>query len=339
VINRNEDQTTSDVFTRRARVQLAGDLGDWSYKASYNLTDGGSVYVLHASYKGFGKLARITLGQQKEYFGLEESGSSKWVTAIERSMPSNAFGGGKNVGIRLHGANDFLTYNIGIYRESIDANDGALDRAVTGRFVIRPFSGKRKLLHIGAGFSTRRGQFDALSARLGVRGGEDKTANEIEANYRGQNFASDSKAWNLETAAIWGRLHFMAEYFDAELSGAGTAPNIEANGNYFQVGWTLTGERRRYKSSVAAMSEIVPKGRGGAWEVFARVDNLDLTDTTIDSAIDIDGGQARSATFGLNWYASDSIKVALNAVRVETDLPFNGRDSGSAIVARVQFVF
>ncbi len=338
VINKSEDETESDFFTRRARLSVSGKAKDWSYKFSYNFTDDGSVDVLSIAYNGLGKMLRLTIGQQKEYFGLEEAGSSKWTTGIERSMPSNGFTFGKNVGLSVRGANKFVTYSLGTFQENIEASGNELDHAVTGRLVIRPLKTKDTILHLGAGFSKRRGQFDSLSARLGVRGGEEKTANSVGVEYDGA-VARDLQAWNLEAAAILGRYHIMAEYFDVELIAADTVPSISATGYYFQFGWSLTGERRKYKTSSGAMDVISSDRRGGAWEVFGRIDNLDVNDNQSTPLIDIDGGTGMTATIGLNWYATDSIKLAVNFVRAQTDRTIGGRDNGSAIAARLQYVF
>lgn len=339
VINRVEDETGSDIFFRRARLQIDGKAKDWAYKASYNLTDTGSIDVLLVSYEGWNKMAELTFGQQKENFGLENTGSSKWITAIERSMPANAFSVGKNVGVKLHGANDLITYSVGAFKESVDADDNSLDYALTGRLVVRPLNTKDAVVHLGAGFTTRDGEFDALDARLGVRGGEAGTANQIEAQYD-EGVADESQAWNLEAAAIFGPYHIMAEYLAGELRAADDEPDIEATGYYLQAGWIVTGERRAYKTSNGSLDKVSPNDkRSGAWEVFARYDNLDVTDTEVSQLVDIDGGKGHSATLGVNWYSGSNIKVALNYIHAKTDSEIGGEDGGDAVALRLQYVF
>ncbi len=248
VINKVEGETGSDIFFRRARIRIHGQANGWGYKASYNLIDGGSIDQLNISYEGWGDTVELTFGQQKENFGLEDTGSSKWITAIERSMPSNAFSIDKNIGVQLHGATDLVTYSVGAFKESIDADDNSLDYGLTGRLVVRPVYTDDLLIHLGAGFSTRDGELDSFGSRLGVRGGEDKTANQIAAEYDDSDaFDDELQLWNLEVEALFGPYHFMAEYFSGELQGIDATPDIEASGYYLQTGWVVTGESRDYK--------------------------------------------------------------------------------------------
>lgn len=338
VINTAEGETGSDLWFRRARLEIKGKAKDWSYLMSYNLTGSGSIDQLHASYNGFGKLTKLTIGQQKEGFGLDDTGSSKWITGIERSLASDAFDTGNNLGIKLHGSTDMISYSVGAYKESIDADDNSLDTSFTGRFVFRPIVNDDLLVHLGAGFSLRDGEFDSLGARLGVRGGEDKTANRSRVRYAGGLSGDEQQSINLEAAATFGQAHVQAEYFSSEVSGA-AAPDLEVDGYYLQFGWVLTGENRGYKNGSGVFDKIKPSGPGGAWELFARYDVLDVSGTETDPSITVDGGDADIFTLGANWYINSNAKLSLNYVTSETDQPINGEDDGDAIVARLQFVF
>ncbi|MGE3295925.1 MAG: OprO/OprP family phosphate-selective porin [Porticoccaceae bacterium] len=330
----------SDIFFRRARLELAGHYQDWAYEIAYNLTDSGSIDQLHTTYTGFGKLALLTFGQQKENFGLEDTGSSKWITAMERSLPANAFDTGNNVGVKLHGANDLVTYSAGIFKQDLDG-EHELDTAATGRLVVRPMYGKDGLIHLGIGYTTRESDghgFDAIESRLGVRGGSDGKATKVEAEYTGGAIADEMEVWNAELAASFGPFHAMAEYFDGELSGMGGAPDLDGEGYYVQVGYIVTGETRGYKTGIAAFDKVKPSGPGGAWEVFTRYDELDLGGNQ-DPLIDLSGDTGNTFTLGVNWYANELVKVALNYVHAETDEEIGGEDDGDALVARLQYAF
>ncbi len=339
VINTAEGETGSDLFFRRARIEVKGKAKDWSYLVSYNLTGGGSIDQLHASYNGWGKMSTLTIGEQKENFGLDDTGSSKWITGIERAMASDAFDTGNNLGLRLHGANNAFGYSLGVFKEAIEADDNSLDTAFTGRVVYRPIQNDNTLVHLGAGFTLRDGEFNSLGARLGVRGGEDGTANRSRVRYNGGISGDEQTAFNIEAAAVFGQAHVQAEYFSAEVSGS-AAPDLEADGYYLQIGWVLTGEQRSYKKGSGVFDKIKPANSGGAWEVFTRYDVLDHGGTTADAAIDFVGGEDASAlTLGANWYINSNSRLSLNYVSSETDQPINGQDDGDAIVARFQFTF
>jgi len=338
VINKEEGETGSDLFLRRGRIEMKGTIKDWAYEMSYNLTDSGSIDQLNTTYLGWGKTALLTFGQQKENIGLEDTGSSKWTTAMERSLPASAFDAGNTVGVKFHGATDLITYNLGVFKSAIDADDNSLDTAVTGRFVIRPVNTGDILLHLGAGYSMRDGEFDEIGARLGVRGGEDKTANKVKTEYSGV-MGDEMEFWNLEAAANLGSVHLMAEYFDGEVSGASNLPDLAADGYYLQAGWVITGEKRTYKNAIAAFDAVKPKGANGAWEVFARYDSLDVTGSDNSPLVSLTAEEAESITLGVNWYMSSAVKIALNYVHAETDVAINGEDDGDALTARLQVAF
>ncbi len=339
VINKAGDSDGSDIWFRRARLELSGHYDDWSYLMAYNLTEDGSIDQLNFGYGGWGDLANLTFGQQKEDFGLEDTGSSKWTTAIERSLPANAFDTGNNVGIKLSGSNNLLTYSLGVFKQDVDGQND-LDTATTGRFVIRPLNKESGLLHLGVGYTQRDSDngFDSIESRLGVRGGENKTATKVSAGYLG-GLADEMTAMNIELAASFGPVHVMAEYFDGELSGVGATPDLDADGYYAQVGWIVTGERRSYKNEIAAFDKVKPAGPGGAWEVFARYDELDFSDNEGAPLIKLAGTTGNTLTVGANWYVNEVVKASLNYIKADVDEAIKGEDDGSAIVARLQFAF
>lgn len=336
--------SADDFFFRRARLAIKGHAGDWKYGLSYNLgvddIDDG-VDQLKVTYTGFGKMFNITAGQQKEDFGLEDTGSSKWTTAMERSLVANAFDTGNNIGIKAHGSSDLLTYSLGVYKDGSD-DDRDMDTSVTGRLVVRPIYSKEAVLHLGAGFTQRDGDTrfnDDFDSRLGVRGGSDGGAQRFAPQFASGD-GDESSAYNVEFAYASGPLHIMAEYYSGELDAPESVPasdDLEVDGYYAQVGWILTGESRKYKTSSASFDKVKPKGDGGAWEVFARIDHMSADDGTNINLVG--GDDADVLTLGVNWYATPNVKMSLNYINAETDEEINGEDDGDAIAARLQYAF
>ncbi len=339
VINGVPGKDGSDIFFRRARLELEGKYQDWGYVMSYNLTDSGSIDLLNTSYMGWGPLAQITFGQQKEGFGMENTASDKWLPALERAMPSQAFDPGNTVGAQLHGSNDDITYSLGAYKQSIDSSDNKLNYAYTGRFVVRPIHDGTNILHLGAGYTTRDGDFTQLGARLGVRGGDAGNATRVRAKYTGTAIADGLDAWNAELAGSYGPVLITAEYFDGQISGVGAAPDVKAKGYYAQVAWVVTGESHTYKNDIGAFDKVKPAGAGGAWEVFARYDELDASDNKNVAPVQVFGQTGSTETVGVNWYANALVKVAFNYVHADTDKKISGEDSGDALVGRIQYAF
>jgi len=334
--NKGSDDWGSDLWFRRARIELAGKSGDWGYEAAYNLVDSGSIQDANISYEGWGSMFRVVAGQQKEDFGMEDTQSSKWITFIERSMPTNAFETGQSVGLKLTGANDALTYSVGVYRAAIDADDNSLDEAWTGRFVYRPIlADDGTLLHLGIGATLRNGSFEALGSRL-ARGGEDGNASKVQAAYTAGE-AEELLIYNFEAAGQLGSGHIAAEYFIAEASDNEAAGDMDAEGFYVELGYVLTGEQRGYKNAIAAFDKVKPASAGGAWELTARYDQLDVDND--DPLMKITGEVGSSYTVGLNWYATQLVKIMANYSYVEVDKEINDQDDGNVFSMRAQYAF
>jgi len=333
------DNTGSDTYFRRVRAELKGHTKDWSYNFYYNLNEESSrLDVINVTYNGWGDMLKLTMGKQKEGFGLDDSGSSKWTSAIERSIVSDAFDTGNNIGFMLHGHNDAITYNIGLFKEGSGANN-ELDLATTGRFVYRPFNENDNLLHLGVGFSNRSSNqgFDDFDGRLGVRGSEaGKTVNKAGVSFIDDIDGDTMNIYNLEAAGVFGAFHFMAEYFSGEISDLNNtaSSDLKVDGYSTLVGWFLTGERHTYKTKTAVFDKVKPNNKGGAWEVFARVDNLGG-----DTGANVIVNETDVITLGVNWYPTENVKIAFNYLNVKTDQPIGGEDDGNAFAARLQLAY
>lgn len=322
------------MFLRRARVELDGQLSDWAFHAGYNLVAHGSYDQVHVSYLGFGPHARLTFGQQKEGFGLDDSASANWVTGIERSISTMAFATGLHVGLKLHGGNERVSYAIGSWREDID-DSGPLDRALTGRFVVRPVSNDIWLVHLGVGATRRDGVPVDYGARLGIRGSEDgSAAGRVRAQLSGARGTRRDHV--VEFGLRRGPLHVLAEYFDGRIDPDGHARGIEARGGYLTLGYVLTGEQREYRDVDGVFGGIRPRADTGAWEVFLRLDRLDVRNGPPAA---VRGGLADGVTCGLNWYATAAIRVSADWQHVRVSRAVAGVDDGDAVLARLQFLF
>jgi phosphate-selective porin OprO/OprP len=98
--------------------------------------------------------------------------------------------------------------------------------------------------------------------------------------------------------------------------------NLESlgfGGGYVYAGFFLTDDTHPYDSANAEFGRVVPKAKGGAWEVAARFSTLDLDDK------DVEGGSAKIMTFGVNWYANPNIRVYLNYAHVDNSETARGR--------------
>jgi phosphate-selective porin OprO/OprP len=142
-----------DFSIRRARLYLSGNVNDWSYKMQFNVgnNNGGTPEDLYIRYNGWGKQAVVTVGKQKEPFGLEQLESSKDISYLERSAVTEAYAPGRQEGILFSGQRGDITYALGVFEDD-GANDGT---AVTGRVTYAPIKSADQVLHFGVAHSNR----------------------------------------------------------------------------------------------------------------------------------------------------------------------------------------
>ena len=93
----NEVADEDDFSIRRGRLYLSGNVSNWSYKVQFNVAnDNGATHEdLYIRYVGRGKQAVVTIGNQKEPFGLEPLESSKDISYLERSAVTEAYAPGR----------------------------------------------------------------------------------------------------------------------------------------------------------------------------------------------------------------------------------------------------
>ncbi len=309
----------SDSEVRRARLFAKGKIGsDWEAKIRADFKEDGSTKVDEAwvKFKGW-DFADLTIGTHKANFGLETQTSSKDITAIERTMSSNAFAIGNKKGIALGKANKDYTWGLGLY--DLGEEGGNIATGFTGRFTFSPINTKEEVFHIGAGFAKQRlagDVFKNADQRLEVHTADEKVGS---GSITGQSFTG----YNLEVAYSAGPFHTQAEYFDGEVDNGANDTSIE--GYYAQFGYIITGESRPY--SGGKFKRVSPKGKGGAWEVFGRY-----------SQYEPGQDEATAFTLGLNYYANNAIRVGVNYIM--GDLEEGGVDKdGNSIAVRLQYVF
>jgi len=295
---------TTDFDVRRARLFAKGHYGDWAYKAQFNIAEsgdgGGDAEDLYIRYTGFGKAANITVGKQKESFGLEELTSSKDISLLERSAMTEFYAPGRSAGIQLHGKGSNWTYGVGIFEADGDGGNDFDKTAITGRVTFAPINTGSTLVHLGAGVTRR----DA-----------DVSDDEVDT-------------YNVELAGAFGPFHAQAEYFDSEQG------QDETDGYYVQAGWIITGESRPYKDGTF---KRVKPGKDGAVEVVVRYEDGDGKYSDIGLASSQRDGEQTSV--GVNYYANNNVRLGLSYMDGEARGASGNTFEGDELRARLQFVF
>lgn len=220
---------------RRARIYVKGNVtNDWAYKLQFNI-DGSGFEDLYLQYKGWGKAAKLTIGNQRQNFGLEDQTSSNDISVLERTGLSELFAPGRSEGVTLAGdLGGGVNYSVGAFSEETDSGEEGEELAFAGRVTWAPVHTKTDLVHFGLAYL---------------------------------DDGNESDAFGIEAAAVSGPFHIQAEYADGTIDGQ------DADGFYVQAGYVLTGEVRPYKGG--SFKRVSPEGKAGAWEVVARYEDGD----------------------------------------------------------------
>ncbi len=323
---------SSEQQFRRARIYLSGTAWEhWDWKFQFDLEDADdssmSIEDAFIKYRDW-RPASVTIGQRKAPFSLSTLTSSKYITFIERSAPTDLFTsesigiGGRSPGITLENASKKHTLAGGFYlmrQRSESETDSIVERkiddgwGVTGRATWLPVSvSGKQLVHTGAAFGYKHYPNKRVN-RFRVRPGVSEGDRIVDSD---RAIAADN-FWgmNLEAATIWGPFAASAEYYYGDFDGTGITGNTDLEGFYVQGSYFLTGENRRYKNgafSSVKVKDPVGGGGWGGWEVGLRYSSTDL-----GAGIGADSGDVLTAA--LNWYVNNNMMFKLNYVKTFCD--------------------
>lgn len=281
----------------------------------------------------------VTIGNQQEPFGLEQFGSFRNTTFLERST-SSALAPSRSIGISSSDFRGPWIWSYGFF--TVGAKDETRQQrglALTGRlaYVLKTDSG---MYHLAADYSTRRyapNTDQSFSSAPEVA----LSSNDKFLNTHKIPDASQLQRYGLEAAHVDGPFSWQAEYMEAHLQRNEGLPPLHFRGWYAYASWMLTGENRDYRESNATFGKVVPHAAwnghgGGALEVAVRLSQTDLNDR------DILGGKETNLTLGVNWYLDKAVRLSANLVHaIELDKPGHAYDGKhpSALVGRLQYEF
>lgn len=312
---------------RRSRLSLAGTfMKDWQYRVEYEfatstaaLTD---AYVSYTAYKP----VLVTLGQFKPPFGMEALSQDKSATFMERALPFYLV---SPVIVRAPGAmlsSSGTNWNAagGVFGEPIgNGQSGDEGYGAAARASFAPFFTGSRIVHLGLSGQWRDPTQDNSSNATGPKFDTLRFRAKPESNILAQRFVdtgelADVKHYRfagVEFAAQYDALSLQSEYQQVKVT-RGQPGNLDFDTWYAQLAYTLTGEVRPYRVDRGVFEGIKPAknfARGGGWgafEVAARISELDLTDGPVT------GGRERNATAALSWYLNPLLRVSANVVKV-----------------------
>lgn len=317
------------------------------------------VNLAHVAYDfgAPGSHLRLNAGIIKPIFTLGDSTSSAALLFLERASVVNTATGGYGGGTSRPGAE--LTFE---RTEVLRAGDNLL---VSGAFTGRSTTGGNDGSHIVGRIAYRLWMDDASNVQIGgsaariLDSGDTRSialqdAPEIRVDGRaltgtGGLTYSGGTLWGLEASGSLRNVHVAAEYYGFGIDRPG-ASDPRFSGWYVEAGWMLTGETHPYlaeaeNNNIATFANPHPIGPWGAFEIAARYSTLDLDwrrgAAGSSCGLCVRGGEQKVWSFGLNWYASDNIRILLDYMRLDADrLDAAGTAIGrraDAVAARLQF--
>ncbi|HKJ22793.1 MAG TPA: porin [Gammaproteobacteria bacterium] len=320
----------SGLSVNNARLSLSGALPrDWRYLLEYDFAHRRIKYSW-MRYEGFAPV-RITVGQFKEPFSLEELTSTRFITFIERGLP-NALVAGYRIGVGAERRAGSWTADLGIFSTPTSGytvkTTGSGSWAVTGRFTWSPVSRKGALLHVGVDGSYRlAGNEHTFHVQQGPEAGRTEAYYLDTGSLTGVDHFATIGAEGAATVGAWS---VQAEYVQTNVARRRGDPSLTFHGAYGFASWFPTGESRHYQGG--RFSRVHPLRKAGALQLAARYSFLDLNSGPVA------GGRERDITLGANWYFSPYTRLMFNYIKVHARLA--GRmETPNIFLARLQSDF
>ena len=285
-------------------------------------------------------LYTVRVGKVKSPVGLErlQSGGSTMFT--ERAYPTE-LAANRDIGVMLVGDYDggVVSYTLGIFNGAADGRDAAAtdvddEKEIAGRVFFEPFRNSPGILQ-GLGFGVAGSSGDKTGTSVGTNGVlpqyRTPAINTLFQYVAGT--AAAGKHERLTAHGYWYRhgLGLMGEYIESsqEVTVPGGAAELTHAAWQVSAAYVLTGEDQTFRGVLKPKSSFVPGAPGfGAWELVARVTELDIDDDAFPLFANpaISASRARTYGAGVNWYLSPNAKIMLDYLQTE----FEGGAAGNA---------
>ncbi len=320
---------TAGTEFRRARLYVQGKVYETTtFRVEFDFANGAVAYKdVYFGLTGVPVLGTLSVGHQREPMSLEQLTSTTATTFMELSL-ADCLVPGRNMGLRADNSalDGRLFWGAGLFFDTDDSATGTMGPVLTARVagLLYEDAEAKRYFQIGASASHRKPHNETF--RFSTRP-EAHLAPKIADT---EDFEADSAGLGaLEAVFVAGPFSVQAEYmlFVAD-DASGRDPSF--SGGYVYASYFLTGESRPLAKSVFAKpkpAEIFPAKGAGAVELAARWSWLDLT------AGEVEGGDVKDATVGVNWYLSPLVKVMLNWVHARR------RHAGEVDVVEMRFQF
>lgn len=338
-----------DTEVRRLWLDLSGKFYGWGYKIegdfaglqddfSRDSVEAKDVYVT----RDF-KAGKLTLGQFKQHFTLDDRISSNYGVFMERSMFASSVAPLYRLGASWITARDGYTVAASVYSlESIDVWQ-VKGRAAGARGTWTPLHDEQRTLHLGLSLAREAydhpGRDGANALRIAPR-----PAGHLSDNSRAtlinfnRGLDTDVDKYSLEFGLSHGPL-----YLQSELGGADFDDGVqrgEVRSAYGLVGWFLTGESMPYDAKTGRFARVKPARSSGAWQLALRYDTI-RGKQRLDGRADFSDVSMEQASVGVNWHLRSNLRFMLDWIesRNRDRLADRTLDRTRALTGRFQYDF
>ncbi len=255
----------------------------------------------------FFKRSVMSIGKQKEPISMNRLTSGTFLVSQERPAVSDAILPSRNIGIVWsgHSSERKSSWAFGAFNNWLEEKNSFDESAnqYIGRLTWAPLvsEDESNLLHVGLGYRYS----DAKQGFHYVTEPEfNKAPNFVNTELHP---ADKTQTYNLELAWRRGPALLTSEYTHTDVSSPALG-NPSFDGYFVEASWILTGEMRAYNNKggvfggIPVAKSVYQNGKG-AWELYGRYSNIDLTDGAIN------GGDMQAVTLGLNWWLTPFFSV------------------------------
>jgi len=333
-----------DTEVRRAWLDVSGRFFAVDYKVEADFSgdevEAKDVYVS----RSFGDAGKLTVGQFKQYFSLDDRTSSNYGSLLERGNGASTLAPLYRLGASWQANPGDFTWAASVYSlESIDAWQ-AKGRAAGGRVTWSPAPRTGDVLHFGVSLAREAydtpGADGTSSLRIRPRpAGHLSDGSRLTLVDFSAGRDTDVNKWSLEYAQVRGPLSWQGEFSGATFDDGAQRGKVMAG--YGMVSWFVTGESRAYDSRTGRFARVKDiRHKAGAFELALRYDQM-RGNQHLDGQPDLRDGSTEAWTLGGNWYIRDNLRFMLNLIesRNRDRLADVTLDRTRAVTGRLAFDF
>jgi phosphate-selective porin OprO/OprP len=275
-------------------------------------------------------------GKVKLPVGLEREQTREFNLFNEFAYPTSLVPN-RDIGFIVQGqvANGVLNYYVGVFNGSSDGASLVDDTDDGKTAVVRLFA------------TPTEGPLEGLGVGIAATNGEQESLPSVYRTIGQQIFWQartgvliDGEVSRLEPQLYFFRGPFglMSEWVTSRQEvrlGAATT-ELEQEAWQASVTWVLTGEDATYRGVKPANNVDIKNGHWGAWQVVARLTELDVDDDAFPVFADPQTFSTKASTFGLgvHWIMNPMIRITVDYDA--TDLDGGSLEDEDVVIGRVQ---